>query len=122
MTLELAFAILLLTSLSGMGFILIRKIPALVELPELNFQKRQIISGIKKQIKKGLRIIPGAKKFDYELYLQKALSKIRVLTLKTESKTGSWLEKLRQKMNGHNHDNAYWEELKKAKDGKYIPG
>ena len=118
MTLELAFAIILLTSLSGMGFILFRKIPVMLALPEKNFPKEQIVSGIKKEIKRGIRKIPGAKKFDYELYLQKALSKVRVLTLKTESKTGSWLEKLRQKRNGHNHDNTYWEELKKAKDGK----
>lgn len=114
MFLEIIFTSLLLVSLSGIGFILLRKIPLLVELPETDLPKGSIVS----VIKKGLKKIPGTKKFDYELYLQKTLSKIRVLTLKTESKTGSWLERLRKKRNGHNHDDGYWEELKKAKDGK----
>jgi len=118
MLLEIIFIFLLLTSLSGMGFILLRKVPTLLELPQSSFQKEQILSSIKNEIKRGIKIIPGAQKFDYELYLQKALSKVRVLTLKTESQTGSWLEKLRQRRNGHNHNAAYWEELKKAKEGK----
>lgn len=114
MFLEIIFTSLLLIGLSGIGFILFRKIPVLAKLPEANLPKGSIVSAIKKGIKK----IPGAQKFDYELYLQKMLSKVRVLTLKTESKTGSWLERLRQRRNGHNHDDGYWEELKKAKDGK----
>jgi len=118
MSLEIIFIIFLLASLSGIGFILFRKVPILLELPQSSFQKEQIISNIKKEIQRGLKIIPGSKKFDYELYLQKILSKVRVLTLKTESQTESWLEKLRRRRNGHAHNAAYWEELKKAKEGK----
>ena len=75
MSLEIIFIILLLASLSGIGFILFRKVPILLELPQSSFQKEQIISNIKKEIQRGLKIIPGSKKFDYELYLQKILSK-----------------------------------------------
>ena len=40
--------------------------------------------------------------------------------MKTENKTSGWLERLRQKQNKNNgsHNDKYWEELKKAKDGK----
>lgn len=114
MFLETIFISLLFISLAGTGFILLRKIPALTKLPESSIPEESITSKIKKGVKK----IPGAKKFDYELYLQKMLSKIQILTLRTEQKTGSWLASLRQRRNGHNHNDEYWEELKKAKDGK----
>ena len=118
MPLEIIFFSILLVSLAGIAFILFNKIPILLKMPESNFKRDKMISSIKENVKRGIRKIPGAKKFDYELYLQKALSKVRVLTLKTESKTGNWLEKLRKRRNGHNHNDDYWEELKKAKDGK----
>lgn len=114
LSLEIIFSTLLFISLSGIGYILFKKIPALVELPEINLPKLSIVSGVKKVVKK----IPGSEKFDYELYLQKMLSKVRVLTIKTENKTGSWLEGLRKRRNGQNHNDEYWKELKKAKDGK----
>lgn len=114
---ELIFLIILVVSIIGIGFILYRKMPILVRLPEPagDFQK-VVVETIKKRTKD----LPGLKGFSYELYLQKILSKFRVLTLKTEHKTGSWLENLRQKKvkeNGSNND-KYWEQLKKAKDGK----
>lgn len=101
-------------SLFGILLILFRKMPLLVKLPEGN----SIWELLTPEIKKGLAKIPGAKNIDYELYLQKMLSKARVLTMKVEGKTGNWLERLRQRRNGHNHDSEYWEELKNAKDGK----
>ena len=93
----------------------------MIALPEADCPTGEsIVLKIKQEIKRDIKKIPGAEKFDYELYLQKMLSKVRVLTIKTENKTGNWLERLRQRRNGHNgHDNsAYWEELKKAKKGK----
>ena len=96
-----------------------RKMPALCKLPErdLGFNFR---SSLTDGIKWGMKRIPVIKNFSYELYLQKVLSRIRILTLKTESKTGHWLERLRQKnfkKNQTNNDN-YWDELRKAKDDK----
>lgn len=120
MILEITFSSILLISLFGISIILLRKIAILAKLPEVkSSQKPGVLKeAVISTIKNGVKKIPGAQKLDYELYLQKVLSKVRVLTLKTESKTGSWLERLRKRRNGHNHDDGYWEELKKAKDGK----
>src|SRR3989344_3231487 len=110
---EIIFLSLLIFSLLGMGVILFRKFPLLAKLPEIPISKKSLTTTIKERVKK----LPGADKFDYEMYLQKLLSKIRILTLKTESTTESWLAKLRQKAirkNGRNGD-GYWEELKKTK-------
>ncbi|MBI2626464.1 MAG: hypothetical protein HYW69_02640 [Candidatus Nealsonbacteria bacterium] len=112
--LEIIFIAVLLISLGGISAILFRKIPILVGLREKNISGQSLISKIKRGIKK----LPGAGKIDYDLYLQKMLSRIRVLTMKTESKTGNWLERLRQKRNGHNGADEYWEELKKIKKGE----
>lgn len=113
---ELIFLIILVGSFSGMAFIFLKKLPLLVQLPQTSISRGSLALKVKQGIKK----LPGSDKFDYELYLQKLLSKIRVLTLKAESTTDSWLAKLRQKAikkNGHSND-AYWEELKKTKSGK----
>ena len=114
---ELIFTIVLLISLIGVGVILFRRMPDLVSLPEQPILLQKVVIF---KIKQGVRRLPGIRGFSYEIYLQKVLSRIRVLTLKTDSKTSGWLERLRQrqtKNNGSNND-KYWEELKKAKDGK----
>ena len=118
MFLEITLASISFFSLLGISFILLRKMPVLLKLSEIDFLKWSIVSELKKGVRKGVRKIPGSKRFDYELYLQKMLSKIQVLTLKTEQKTGSCLELLRKRRNGQTHNDEYWEELKKAKDGK----
>lgn len=116
---EIISIVVLALSLGGLLFILWKKMPALTKLPEpeIDFQKF-----FAKELKQSLGKIPVIKKFSYEIYLQKLLSKVRVLTLKTESKTGNWLETLRRKANQNNHvdekRNDYWNELKKAKNGK----
>ena len=114
---QLLSIIVLFLSLAGMAVILLRKMPVLGKLPERDFAfGNSLVCGLRG----GLKKMPVIKGFSYELYLQKVLSKIRVLTLKTENKTGSWLERLRQKnyqKNQTNHD-SYWEALKKAKDDK----
>ena len=111
--------VIFILSLAGMAVILLRKIPALCKLPEqdLHFNFGDSLVGA---IKGGMSKIPVVKNFSYELYLQKVLSKFRVLTMKTENKTGSWLEKLRQKSFKKNHTNNdnYWDTLKKAKNDK----
>jgi len=117
---EIFLFILVLGSLIGMAVILYRKIPVLVQLPESSENLpsvAEMIEKSKERSKEEAKKITGAAKINHELYLQKILSKIRVLTLKTEHKTGTWLEKLRQKNNNHLKDD-YWQELKKAKNGK----
>jgi len=109
--------VILFLSLIGMAVILLRKMPDLCKLPEKNIAfGNNLTNGFKNGVKK----LPGVKNFSYELYLQKLLSRIRIITLKTESKTGNWLERLRQKncqKNQVNH-NGYWDALKKAKDDR----
>lgn len=107
---EFILLIIFILSLWGMAVILLRKIPILIKLPE---------APTKVFNPKGIKSFLGFGDFSYELYLQKILSRIRVLTLKTDNKTSGWLEKLRQKKNKENGNNdKYWEELKRAKDGK----
>ena len=114
---ELILITILISSLLGIGVILYRKFPLLTKLPETPFKIKEPLV---LKMKNGIKKLPGKDKFDYELYLQKILSRVRVLTLKTENKTSNWLERLRQKNNQkNNHNNEkYWEELKKAKNGK----
>ena len=114
---ELIFIIILILGLIGMSVILLRKMQILNKLPEPAGGLQQFL-GLK--IKEGVKKFPGTRDFSYEVYLQKILSKIRVFTLKTDHKTSGWLERLRQKNNQKNHsgNDKYWDELKKAKDGK----
>jgi len=118
MNYEFAAIITLFGSFIGMGVILIRKIPALKELsnshpsatlapPLINWYKWL---GEKIRIPRYFTM-PAA-----EIFLQRILSKIRILTLKLENKTGSWLQKLReksQKKKFKENDN-YWKEIKKS--------
>ena len=107
----LIFLIILIGSLVGMGIIVFRKIPLLLELPEaalpqFNWQEPLI------KIKNFLPF----RDFSFEIFLQKILSKIRILTLKTDSKTSNWLQRLRkraQKKKFDENDN-YWEEIRKS--------
>ena len=117
---ELILIIILLISLVGMGAILYRKIPTLAQLPETSgdlLQISEIVQKAKDRSKEEVKKLSGSGRFNHELFLQKILSKVRILTLKTENKTALWLERLRRKKNNHVQDD-YWRELKKAKNGK----
>lgn len=114
MSYEIVAIIILGGSLFGMGVILFRKIPVLAELPDVLPQKEEGKLFLK--LKEKIKILNPFKKFSFEIFLQKLLSKIRILTLKTENKTFNWLQKLReksQKKKFKENDN-YWEELKKS--------
>ena len=111
---ELFATIILFGSLLGMGTILFRKISLLSELPEaparLNL-KRTLL-----KLKEKIKILNPFKDFSSEVFLQKILSKIRILALKIENKIANYLQKLReksQKKKSKENDN-YWSELKKS--------
>lgn len=101
-------------SLIGIIILIFRKIPVLVELQE-NFevppQKKLYL-----RLKETIRNLPGIKSFSSDIFLQKVLSKIRILSLKTESKTFHWLQKLRKKSqeNKFGEKDNYWEKIKKS--------
>jgi len=114
--LELIATIILICSLLGMGAIIFRKIPVLVELPEVLLEKGEPFS---LKLKKKIKEFNPFKKFSYELFLQKLISRIRTLTLKTDSQTFNWLQKLKERAKKKKLENDnYWEELKKIKKKK----
>jgi len=108
---ELIFLIILICSLVGMGLMLFQKMPLLLELPETSppyFGWRTLFLKVKSS--------NPLKGFPSEVFLQKILSKVRILTLKTDNKTSNWLQKLRersQKKKFSENDN-YWKEIKKS--------
>lgn len=112
---ELISLIILVGSIIGIGIIIYQKIPLLLELPEtvpFHFGWRTLLPKIK-------NFFPF-KEFSAEIFLQKVLSKVRILTLKTDSKTSSWLQKLRarsQKKKFEEDDN-YWRDIKKSTKNK----
>lgn len=113
MSYEISAIIVLFLSLASMGFVLYRKIPLLVDLPETTKQPSadSFISRLKGRIKN----IPAVKSFSSDVFLQRILSRIRILTLKTDAKTLSWLQNLREKAQKRKlHDDNYWLKIKKA--------
>jgi hypothetical protein len=151
----IAFSVFL-AGLMGIGVILFRKVPVLVELPETasspftwqgfflktgkgtflalkNFFERiadlhlvkKLVHRLKTSAKaKSLFIkikesalvkkLTPSKKFSFEIFLQKILSKVRVLVLKIDHKTSNWLQALRErakKRSSLEKDN-YWKKLK----------
>lgn len=109
--------IILGISFLGIIWILFRKIPVLLSLPVAPAKESFFFKRFQK-IKK----INPFKNFSYEIFLQKILSKIRILSLRAENKTSGWLQKLRQKSQNkkekENNNDNYWEELKKVTKSK----
>jgi len=110
--LELIATIVFLGSVLGIVFILMRKIPILAEMPEVTEGQKK--ESLPSKIKKRFKDLPLIRDIFSGILLQKTLSKIRVLTIKAESKTAAWLQKLRiksQTEKGKAKDN-YWTEVK----------
>lgn len=111
---ELIATIVLVTSFCGMSFIVLRKIPILVNLSLPEVERTPSSASV---LKLKERIFNSFSLVDF---LEKTLLKIKILTLKIENKITLWLEKLRrhsQNQKNHLNDN-YWDELKKVKNGK----
>jgi hypothetical protein len=107
---ELIAFIVLVFSLIGLATILFRKIPLLLEFPETSSSL-----GWKTMLSKA-KDLSSLNKGSFETLLQKILSKIRVVTLKTDNKTSGWLQRLRErsvKKRFEEEDN-YWEKIRKS--------
>lgn len=116
---EIIATVILICSFLGIGILIFRKIPVLVKLPDSNLPATPTFSPVylyKKLIEK-IKNIPGLKSFSFEIFLQKLLSKTRILTLRIENKIANYLQKLREKARKKNDDN-YWQELKKPANGE----
>lgn len=112
---EIIAAIILLSSLFGMGMVLIRKIPVLKELEIPPKTGIGFFSLTRERIKKAFVSKPRMffKSDFWNIFFQKILSKIRVLSLKTETKTGHLLEKMRERTRKRKESKKYWEKISK---------
>lgn len=110
--------IVLIFGLSGMLIMLLRKIPVLAGLPKS--EKASLIESFQRGFLGMIRNIPGIKTFSFETFLQKILSRIRILVLRIENKIAVWLQKLREnnQRKKPDGDDNYWQEVKKTKNGK----
>lgn len=115
---ELIATIILIFSFIGIGTIILRKIPVLLTVPKAPTEKKEgnLILNLKKRWEK----INPFKNFSAEIFLQKVLTKIRILALRTDTKTFNWLQKLREKCLKKKIDenDNYWEKIKKIKNKK----
>jgi len=104
---------LLLISLLGIALIILRKAPVLAELSLVRDRNKGILNKAVNIIKKS-EVVKG---FTPDVLLHKTLSKVRVLTLKTECKTADWLKDLRQKSieKKKSFSDDYWKKIKRNK-------
>ncbi len=107
----LVVLIILIASLTGMGIIIFRNMPALLELSETVPVKIDWKSRLTK-----VKNSSPLKNFSFEIFLQKILSKVRILTLKTDSKTSSWLQELRAKASKKKFEENrdYWRKVRSS--------
>jgi ribosomal protein L30/L7E len=120
MVFEIIAILILASSLGTIVAMFIKKAAALKALPAASSCGAK--EALASKLKAGVKKIPVLNNFSYELFLQKMLSRFRVLSLKTESKTSKWLEMLRQKKTQkgieETENKDYWDKLKKAKDDR----
>lgn len=107
---ELIALIILLISSFGILFIVFRKIPILLTLPEVGVEKENLISKFKKIISK----FNPFKNFSLAIFLEKNLRRIRIFFLKTDNQISSWLKKIKEKYQKKEVKDNYWEEIKKS--------
>lgn len=105
---------ILIASLSGMVSIIFRKTNVLLTLPQVLPQRETPFLELKGRLKK----LNFLKHFSSEIFLQKIISKIRILSLKVDNFTFRLLKKLREKYQRKKleKEDNYWEEVKKIKN------
>jgi len=116
MSFKIVALFILFGSSLGLGGIIISKIPALCSLPETIFEEDR---GVALRIKTRVKKLNPLKRFSYDIFLQKVLTKIRILSLKTDTKTFNLLQKLRENNQRKKikEDENYWDKIKKATKG-----
>ena len=108
---ELIALIILAISFIGIAIILLRKIPVLAKLPEP--ASKPFGENFKAWLKNKIADSSFLKSPSLEIFLQKVISKIRILSLRIENKTFNWLQKLREMVKKKNLLNDdYWQGLK----------
>lgn len=122
MSFEIIMLIVFILSLLGIIIFILRKIPILVNLSETINKPSGDNSFLK--LKNRFQNTFNLNSFSFEIFLHKIISQIRILSLKTDSKTFNWLQKLREKSQKKKLENGnYWEELKNSNNRKKdLPG
>jgi len=115
MSFELTALTIFFGSFLGIAAFAFRKIPVLVELPEVREEKIKW-KELPLKLKEKVNGLSPVKSFSFEIFLQKLLSRIRILTLKTDNKTSNWLQgsRERSKKKKFLENDNYWEEIKKS--------
>ncbi len=117
---ELIAIIILLASAIGLVFIIFRKIPTLVQLSESG---EEPALGLWTKLIEKIKNFPPLKSFSSEIFIQKILSRVRVLAMRAESKIGLHLQKRRENSQKKNdlQDDNYWQDLTKPKEENSEP-
>jgi len=122
--LELISKILFFIGITGIGIIVLRKVPVLAALPKISESAGG--DNLALRLKTGIQNSSFGKYISSEIILHKILSKIRILTLKFENMIEGWLRQLRlrahernNQINGNSGNNEkgidnYWGKLMKS--------
>ena len=102
---NLIFLLVFIFSFLGMLFIFLKKVPLILAF---EFPKESAISRFKKRIKE----LNPFRHFSFEIFLQKWIARIRILSLKVDNLTFNWLKKLREKQKKKEKSDDYWEKIK----------
>jgi len=107
--------VILVGSFLGMAVIALRKIPVLSELSPSEISSRKVGSGLIAKTKKKIKNNKILDSLSAELFLQRMLSKIKIIILKTDKKTDAWLMKLNQRSpkKKSRFSDDYWKKIKK---------
>lgn len=112
--LEIIAVILLTTSFLGLLILFFIKIPALkkIESPEV-FSDRVVLSSLKK-LKEKIVFLKNKKslRLDFwNIFLQKILSKIKVVSLQLETRCSRLLERIREREKERKENERYWDQI-----------
>jgi hypothetical protein len=113
---DLIALILLLGSLFGIIAMISRKMPLLDQIARENpVKKTGLLEMAGNWVVLKADGIPVLRDFSHYVFLQKILSKIRIMTLKIEAKIGNYLQSLRERSLKKHQESAsdgYWEDLR----------
>lgn len=112
--------VILMASFAGMATILIRKVPVLKTLEIPKEPETSLFLRTKDKIAKTF-FVGFHKVFIsnfWNIFLQRTLSKIKILSLKIETKCSRSLEKMRENIKKSKEDEKYWGKIVEASSKK----
>lgn len=112
---ELIATAILIGSFIGIVVMIARKLPVLASLPLTSEPKPGL--SLWQKAKEKIKLLPAPKGLSREKIIHRVLSKIKVLALRTESKTEKYLQRLRKKSRNQKEEKGdnYWQELRETK-------